>query len=70
MENETQEEKTKRFNGYTEMKGKKIDGLTFGGAFCPEEGITYFRSNGYLGYFQRSHETDLKEKSVFETGKR
>ena len=30
MENETQEEKTKRFNGYTEMKGKKIDGLTFG----------------------------------------
>ena len=30
MENETQEEKTKRYNGYTEMKGKKIDGLTFG----------------------------------------
>ena len=30
MENETQEEKTKRLNGYMEMKGKKIDGLTFG----------------------------------------
>ena len=30
MENETQEEKTKRFNGYMELKGKKIDGLTFG----------------------------------------
>ena len=30
MENETQEEKTKRFNGYMESKGKKIDGLTIG----------------------------------------
>ena len=30
MENETQEEKTKRLNGYMESKGKKIDGLTFG----------------------------------------
>ena len=30
MENETQEEKTKRLNGYMELKGKKIDGLTFG----------------------------------------
>ena len=30
MENETQEEKTKRLNGYMEMKGKKIDGLTIG----------------------------------------
>ena len=30
MENETQEEKTKRFNGYLELKGKKIDGLTIG----------------------------------------
>ena len=30
MENETQEEKTKRLNGYMEMKGKNIDGLTFG----------------------------------------
>ena len=30
MENETQEEKTKRFNGYFELKGKKIDGLTIG----------------------------------------
>ena len=30
MENETQEEREKRLNGYMEMKGKKIDGLTFG----------------------------------------
>ena len=30
MENETQEEKTKRLNGYMELKGKKIDDLTFG----------------------------------------
>ena len=30
MENETQEEKTKRLNKYMELKGKKIDGLTFG----------------------------------------
>ena len=30
MENETQEKKTKRLNGYMESKGKKIDGLTFG----------------------------------------
>ena len=30
MENETQEEKTKRLNGYMELKGKKIDGLTYG----------------------------------------
>ena len=30
MENKTQEEKTKRLNGYMELKGKKIDGLTFG----------------------------------------
>ena len=30
MENETQEEKMKRLNGYMEMKGKKIDGLTIG----------------------------------------
>ena len=30
MENETQEEKTKRYNGYLELKGQKIDGLTFG----------------------------------------
>ena len=30
MENETQEEKTKRFNEYIELKGKKIDGLTTG----------------------------------------
>ena len=30
MENETQEEKTKRLNGYMDQKGKKIDGLTFG----------------------------------------
>ena len=30
MENETQEEKMKRLNEYTEMKDKKIDGLTIG----------------------------------------
>ena len=30
MENETQEEKMKRFNEYIELKGKKIDGLTTG----------------------------------------
>ena len=30
MENETQEEKIKRLNEYTEMKDKKIDGLTIG----------------------------------------
>ena len=30
MENETQEEKTKRLNGYMELKGKKFDGLTIG----------------------------------------
>ena len=30
MENETQEEREKRLNGYMELKGKKIDGLTFG----------------------------------------
>ena len=30
MEDETQEEREKRLNGYMEMKGKKIDGLTFG----------------------------------------
>ena len=30
MENETHEEREKRLNGYMEMKGKKIDGLTFG----------------------------------------
>ena len=30
MENETQEEREKRLNGYMESKGKKIDGLTFG----------------------------------------
>ena len=30
MENETQEEKTKRLNEYMELKGKKIDGLTIG----------------------------------------
>ena len=30
MENETQEEREKRLNGYMEMQGKKIDGLTFG----------------------------------------
>ena len=30
MENETQEEREKRLNGYMEMKGKKIDGLTIG----------------------------------------
>ena len=30
MENETQEEKMKRLNGYMELKGKKIDGLTIG----------------------------------------
>ena len=30
MENETQEEKTKRLNGYMEFKGKKFDGLTIG----------------------------------------
>ena len=30
MENETQEEKTKRLNKYMELKGKKIDGLTIG----------------------------------------
>ena len=47
------------------MKGKKIDGLTFGELSALREGITYFRSNGYRGYFQRSHETDLKEKKCF-----
>ena len=30
MENETQEEKTKRLNKYMELKGKKFDGLTIG----------------------------------------
>ena len=30
MENETQEEREKRLNGYMEMKDKKIDGLTIG----------------------------------------
>ena len=30
MENETHEEREKRLNGYMELKGKKIDGLTFG----------------------------------------
>ena len=30
MENETHEEREKSLNGYMEMKGKKIDGLTFG----------------------------------------
>ena len=30
MENETQEEREKRLNGYMDQKGKKIDGLTFG----------------------------------------
>ena len=30
MENKPQEEREKRLNGYMEMKGKKIDGLTFG----------------------------------------
>ena len=30
MENETQEEKTKRLNGYMESNGKKFDGLTIG----------------------------------------
>ena len=30
MENETQEEKTKRLNKYMELKGKKSDGLTIG----------------------------------------
>ena len=30
MENETQEEKMKRLNGYIDLKGKKIDGLTTG----------------------------------------
>ena len=30
MENETQEEKTRRLNGYMELKGKKFDGLTIG----------------------------------------
>ena len=30
MENETQEEKMKRLNGYIDLKGKKIDGLTIG----------------------------------------
>ena len=30
MENETQEEREKRINGYIELKGKKIDGLTTG----------------------------------------
>ena len=40
MENETQEEKTKRLNGYMEMKGKKIDGLTTGELAALRRGLS------------------------------
>ena len=49
------------------MKGKKIDGLTFGELSALRRGITYPGSNGYRGYFQRIDEAyliPLSEKSL------
>ena len=40
MENETQEEKTKRLNGYMELKGKKFDGLTIGELAALRRGLS------------------------------
>ena len=70
MENETQEEKTKRFNGYTEMKGKKIDGLTFGELSALRRGLHTLDPMVIVDISKEVMKTDLKKKSVFETGKR
>ena len=40
MENETQEEKTKRLNKYMELKGKKFDGLTIGELAALRRGLS------------------------------